>query len=249
LFRVFKFENTGKKYLLNISTFYVAFIKSVAMPLSQQYLASIEASSFYHIICRAIEGKKLFQNDDNRIYFLNKYQELSGSFVDTYAYSLLDNHVHWLVKSKPQDEIFSMLTGMPQNELTATHKKFISQQCSFHELIEQQFNRLFIGYALALNKQQNTKGHLFNRPFKRIEVKDNNHLTQLFVYIHANVMKHGLMKDFTQHKWSSYRAIISAKPTHVKREEVLEWFGGSERFITAHKEMSDYFYDHPLGGE
>lgn len=172
-----------------------------------------------------------------------------GDFADTYAYTLLDNHAHWVIKSKQGNEIAVSLKEMPPNELTSTHKKFLAGECAFHELVEQQFNRLFIGYSLALNKRNNTKGHLFYRPFKRIEVKDNSHLTQLFVYVHANVMKHGLLKDFTRHKWSSYRAIIADKPTHIKREEVLEWFGGRERFIIAHNEMSGYFYDHPLGGE
>jgi putative transposase len=219
------------------------------MPLAQQYLANIHEGSFYHIICRAIDGKKLFYNDDNRTYFLSRYQTLLGDFVDTYAYSLLDNHVHWLIKSKQEDAIALYLKQVPPGELTSTHKKFLAGECLFHELIEQQFNRLFIGYTLALNKRNNSKGHLFNRPFKRIEIKDNSHLTQLFVYIHANVMKHGLQKDFTQHKWSSYKAIISDKPTHIKRAEILEWFGGRERFINTHKEMSHYFYNHPLGGE
>ena len=93
------------------------------------------------------------------------------------------------------------------------------------------------------------KGHLFNRPFKRIEVKDNAHLTQLFIYIHANIIKHGLSKDFIYYKWSSYLAILSSQPTHIKREEVLDWFGGKEKFILAHREMAKFYYDHPLGGE
>lgn len=219
------------------------------MPLSTQFLASIREASFYHIISRSIDGKKLFRNDDNRIYFLKKYHELLKDFVDTYAYTLLDNHVHWLIKSKCSDSITSFLSCRQQAELTVTHKRFLLKECSFHELIEQQLNRLFIGYSLALNKQNNIKGHLFYRPFRRIEIKDNSHLTQLFVYIHANAVKHGIKKDLTNYKWSSYQAIISDKPTNVKREEVLDWFGGRERFITAHKEMSAYFYEHPLGGE
>ena len=91
------------------------------------------------------------------------------------------------------------------------------------------------------------KGHLFNRPFKRLEVKDNAHLTQLFVYIHANSMKHGITKDFINYKWSSYQAILSNHPTNIKREEVLNWFGGKDRFITAQHEMAEFYYNHPLG--
>jgi hypothetical protein len=125
----------------------------------------------------------------------------------------------------------------------------MQENCSFHELIEQQFNRLFIAYTLAFNRKNAISGHLFNRPFKRIEVTDNNHLTQLFVYIHANTVRHGISKDFSHHKWSSYQAIISTQPTHIKRQEVLDWFRGREQFITAHKEMSKFYLEHDLGGE
>jgi putative transposase len=215
----------------------------------KQLLAEFQETSFYHIICKAIDGKKLFLNDDNRQYFFKRYQDFSSGFIDTYAFCLLDNHVHLLIKTNSEKAILAHINQLDKEKTTSTYKRFIQQECSFHELIEQQLNRFFISYCLSFNKVNNIKGHLFNRPFKRIEIKDNSHLTQLFIYIHANAMKHGIIKDFTTHKWSSYQAIISDKPTHIKREEVLEWFGGRERFITAHIEMSDYFYDHPLGGE
>lgn len=219
------------------------------MPPPKHLLAKFQEISFYHVICKSIGEKRLFLNDENKRYFLERYQQLLGNFVDTYTYCLLDNHVHWLIKTNPEKDIHLFLTNLPSAELTTTHKKFLQQTCSFHELIEQQFNRLFIAYSLSFNKRNNISGHLFNRPFKRIKIKDNGHLTQLFVYIHANVMKHGIATDFTAHRWSSYQAIISKQPTHIKRLEVLEWFGGREQFITAHREMADFYYGHEFSGE
>jgi putative transposase len=219
------------------------------MPLSKEFLVDFQETSFYHVTCKAIDGKKLFLNDDNRHYFLKRYQEFSAGFVDTYAFCLLDNHVHLLIKTNAEKQILTYLNELDTEKQTSTYKKFLQQKCNFHELIEQQFNRLFIAYSLAFNKMNKIKGHLFNCPFKRIEVKDNAHLTQLFVYIHANIMKHGISKDFINYKWSSYHAIISNQPTHIQREEVLNWFGGKDRFILAHQEMAAFYYEHSLGGE
>jgi hypothetical protein len=157
--------------------------------------------------------------------------------------------VHLLVKTLPEQKILAHLSLTDTAMQTSTHKRFINQECSFHELTEQQFNRLFIAYSLSFNKVNKIKGHLFNRPFKRIEVKDNSQLTQLFIYIHANIMKHGISSSFTNYKWSSYQAIISDLPTNIQRKEVLEWFGGKERFILIHQEMTAFYYDHPLSGE
>ncbi len=219
------------------------------MPIAIHLLSSFQEQSFYHVVCKSISGKQLFLSDENKRYFLERYQQLSGDYVDTYAYCLLDNHVHWLIKVKPEMGIYDYLSNIDVKELTITHKKFLQQECLFHELIEQQFNRLFIAYSLAFNKKYDLKGHLFHRPFKRIEIADNTHLTQLFVYIHANPLKHGITKDFTIFKWSSYQSILSNLPTNIKRKEVLDWFGGRDQFIKAHKEMSEYFYEHDLNGE
>ena len=217
------------------------------MPLSKQLLATFEECNFYHIICKAIDEKKSFLTDDNRHYFLKRYQEFSTGFVDTYAFCLLNNHVHLLIKTTSEKEIIFNLNQTEKQ--TATHKRFLHKECSFHELIEQQFNRLFIAYSLSFNKMNRIKGHLFNRPFRRIVVKDNAHLTQLLIYIHANAKKHGILNDFTTFRWSSYQAIISDRPTHVQRQQVLDWFGGRERFIVSHQEMAEFYYKHLLEGE
>jgi hypothetical protein len=39
--------------------------------------------------------------------------------------------------------------------------------------------------------------------------------------------------------------MISNKPTKVLRDEILEWFGGTEQFIKVHRDMSDYYYNFP----
>ena len=43
--------------------------------------------------------------------------------------------------------------------------------------------------------------------------------------------------------------MLSEKPTRVKRSEVLEWFGGKQRFIDVHKSESDYYYDSDMSIE
>ncbi len=115
--------------------------------------------------------------------------------------------------------------------------------------MEFQFKDFFISYAMAYNKENKRQGSLFINPFRRIKVVDNSHFTQLIIYHHANILKHFGQKNFQDYKWSSYRAIVSDKPTHLKREEVLEWSGGGEQFIKIHKENAEYYYSHPLSME
>lgn len=45
----------------------------------------------------------------------------------------------------------------------------------------------------------------------------------------------GLVDDFRDWPWSSYKAIIADQPTKINRAEVLDWFGGRREFIDAHR--------------
>jgi putative transposase len=56
-------------------------------------------------------------------------------------------------------------------------------------------------------------------------------------YIHHNPQKHGFVADFGP--YSSYHAILSSKPTRVKRDEVLAWFDGPKGFWSLHRQAVD----------
>ena len=151
------------------------------MPVPSRLVASFEEQSFYHIICKSVAERLLFKTEENKRYFLSGYTKLLNDFVDTYAYCIMNNHVHWLIRTKKASNLLSLLNGKPIVDLTITQKKFIEASCAYHELIEQQFNRFFISYSLAYNKENNAQGHLFNRPFKRIAVVDDTHFTSLIL--------------------------------------------------------------------
>ena len=88
------------------------------------------------------------------------------------------------------------------------------------------------------------KRNLFHRPFKRIEIKEVSHLFKLIIYVHTNEVKHGLTKNFETDRGNhSYLSILSVKPTALLRQEVLNLFGGADRFITTHRGMVKYYYD------
>ncbi len=85
-----------------------------------------------------------------------------------------------------------------------------------------------------MNKGYGRTGSLFEKPFKRKLVDNDRYFTYLVAYIHRNPQTHGLVDDFRDWPWSSYRAILSEKPTKVQRDDVLEWFGGRATFVDGH---------------
>ena len=99
----------------------------------------------------------------------------------------------------------------------------------------QYFANLFNAYAKAINKAYDRTGSLFERPFERIEVTDDAYFTQLVAYIHLNPVKHGFADAPDEWPFTSYRALRTTRPTRLRRDVVLDWFGGREGFIAAHE--------------
>lgn len=84
---------------------------------------------------------------------------------------------------------------------------------------------------MAFNKQQNRIGTLFQTPFKKALVDNDQYLTQLVYYIHANPQLHGLINDFRDWNWSSYNKILTDNVSQLKKNELLEWFGSKKEFV------------------
>jgi len=188
-------------------------------------------------------------SDENHHFFLRKYKEYLSPYLETYAWCLLSNHFHFLVRVKSFESITSTLNSIETTSLTITEKKFLNNELNLSELIEGSFKRFFQSYALAFNKMHKRKGNLFYKPLKRLEVGSESHFNQAIVYIHANPVKHKIIKDFTTWKWSSYQAILSSTSTNLIRNEVLKWFGGKEQFIKTHLEMTRFYYDNGISIE
>jgi putative transposase len=188
-------------------------------------IPSLQTETFYHIYNRGINGENIFKKPKNYTYFLSKYANLISSVADTYAYSLLKNQFHILIKTRSETEILQ----------TLAKKKAINSSTA----ISLQFSHLFNGYAQGFNKEYSRTGSLFETPFRRIEISDNNYLRQLIFYIHFNAEKHGLCADFRKYTFCSYQAFLSNKLTRLKKDEVLNWFGDKTEFIKFHSDLSN----------
>ncbi len=207
------------------------------------YTADFYDGGIFHVYNRINNKELLFKSADNRTYFLKQYQKYLYPFLDTFCWNLLPNHFHFLVQIKTAEEIKKYLQTLPSRELKPMEKKYLAGNATTELLLELEWKRFFTSYAMAFNKQHERKGNLFQRPFKRVEVMKESHFTQAIIYIHANAQHHKLCKDFTDYIWSSWHTILSDKPTHLKREEVLGWFGGRQQFIDVHKSMTQYYYN------
>jgi REP element-mobilizing transposase RayT len=183
----------------------------------------MEPGKIYHIYNHANGTENLFRAQENYRYFLSRYTNFINPIGDTYAYCLMPNHIHFLIRIKSELEI-----GI-------TFGKFETFQ-KLERRISKQFANLFSSYTQAFNKMYGRRGSLFIPNFKRKEIIDDNYLTSVIAYIHLNPVSHGFVKQCDAWEWSSYNIIMSENETFVKRREVIEWFGSRNEFEKFHRQ-------------
>jgi putative transposase len=177
---------------------------------------------FFHIYNRGINGTDLFIIKDNYIYFLKLYEKYIEPVADTYAWCLMKNHFHFLVYIKNESEI-------KKDELTY---KTVKEPKKINA--STQFGHLFNAYCLAFNKSFKRTGSLFESPFERKLVNDENYFQKLIYYIHYNPVHHRFTESITDYPWSSYCTVLSQKMTRLKKDEVIERFKDLENFKDFH---------------
>ncbi len=103
------------------------------------------------------------------------------------------------------------------------------------------FSHLFNAYTRSFNFGKNRRGGLFERPFKRKIITNEEYLRYLVYYIHHNPLKHGFVHDFKEYTWSSYKAFIKGDFGFLEANYILSLFGDIKNFVWFHK------HEHDLG--
>jgi REP element-mobilizing transposase RayT len=211
------------------------------MPVNNKYLAHFECGNTYHIYNKTNNKELLFRTEENYIYFLKQFSKYISPFADTYAWNLLPNHFHFMIRVKMLDNILDHINKLPLLKQTKSEKNFLIGN-DVNALMEMEFKRFFTSYAMAFNGMFNRTGNLFYRTFKRVEITHDEQFTQALIYIHANAQKHKLVKQFDKYKWESYHTVISGKPTKLLRNEIIDWFGSKDEFIKVQHALTEYYY-------
>ena len=188
----------------------------------------LETDKLYHIYTHTNGNENIFRNDENYIYFLKRYQEFISPVATTYAWCLMPNHLHLLVKVKSEKEVRTIFS-------TKIKESFQHQPELLSKNIILQFSHLFNAYSKAYNKFYNRRGSLFMRAFKRKEIANDSYFTSVILYIHRNPLHHGFVTNLADWKWSSYTEFLMStlKPD---QQYVINWFGNKEEFVKLHQQ-------------
>jgi REP element-mobilizing transposase RayT len=205
----------------------------------------------YHIYNRGVNRANIFIEERNYDYFMKLYARHIAPVAETFAYCLLRNHFHLLVRIKSEEEIFPTTSkalrvslasqdlsgqGAFGNRVVPSTKPLGPERegSKYEKYPSKKFSDFFNAYAKAINKAHNRTGSLFQHPFGRVPVTSERQFWNVIAYIHQNPQKHRFVRDFREWKYSSYGVLLSEKPTFLQRETVLDWFGGKDQYLALH---------------
>lgn len=184
-----------------------------------------EPGHIYHIFNRGNNKENIFREEQNYYHFLNLMKKYLLPISDIYAYCLLKNHFHLVIRIKDKELLPEKFQQKP----------YLA------------FSNMFNSYSKAFNKMYNRTGSLFQEHLPRIRVESEEYLLQLIAYIHLNPVKHKFTDDFKSYPFSSYLAYTTSKPTNVETKFVMEIFGDISNFEYWHDEnritMEERFLD------
>jgi REP element-mobilizing transposase RayT len=135
-------------------------------------------------MARGNEGKNIFGDDDDRLFFLNTLESLlqEASYL-LYAWCLMDNHYHLLIRV---------------NEFPLG-------------IFMRRLNGRYGGY---FRRKTKTRGYFFQDRYKSIVSQDQNYIEEMVRYIHLNPVRAGICKtieDLDTYRWCGHAVLIGKR--------------------------------------
>jgi REP element-mobilizing transposase RayT len=153
----------------------------------------------HHVMGRGIERQNIFWNNQDRSDFIERLAKLSHDGAM---------------------EIYAWVL-MPNHFHILCKTKSLPLSTSMRKLLT--------GYVVNFNGRHRRCGHLFQNRYKSIVCQEDLYLKELVRYIHLNLIRGGLVKDFKQlnkNPWSGHIALAGrVERPWQQTQYVLSYFG------------------------
>jgi putative transposase len=211
----------------------------------------LQPDTSFHIFNHANGFENVFREKENFRYFLEKYYLYISPIAETYAYCLMPNHFHLVIRIRKRQTIEALIRNKNIKDLAVTN---ISKLTTFSKVLNfgnveevkitdkvierylsKQFANLFSCYTQSFNKVYHRMGSLFIKNFKREPIFDKQHFLNMIVYTHRNPIKQGFRKNYTEWDFSSYQEITNGVCDHIAVIKLLKMTGGLAIFKEMHR--------------
>lgn len=135
------------------------------------------ADGCFHATARAVFGADLFEDDLDRIDFLQLLRSTADVFDwRCHAHCLMGTHYHLVLEAS-------------------------------QERLSEGMRRLNGNYARRFNKRRGRHGHLFDERFASYVIRDGRHLEAAIEYVLQNPVRAGLCAEAGDWQWAAAAAV------------------------------------------
>jgi len=206
----------------------------------------------YHIFNHANGFENIFTEDENYRFFLDKYIQYITPIAETYAYCLLPNHFHLVVRIRRKEVIeelirtkndFSTTNDFPKVsfDFGKVREEVNISDDDIEKYLSKQFSNFFSSYTQSFNRMYKRRGSLFIKNFKREAILDKEYFINAVVYTHRNPVHHGFCTRYIDWSYTSYYETKQQKSEIIEVDKLLKVFGGKQLFVDIHKLNLDKF--------
>jgi putative transposase len=200
-------------------------------------MEKLQPNQTYHIFNHANGFENLYLEDENYRFFLEKYQLYIQPIAETYAYCLLPNHFHLVVRIRRREVIEECYRTFSNRSFTKVPNFGKAAKINDEEIeryISKQFANLFSCYTQSFNKVNKRRGSLFLKNFKRQLIDSRQYFESAVAYTHRNPIHHGFCRRFEDWSYTSYCEIKADKSQLVETSKLLKMYEGVDGFIASH---------------
>lgn len=201
----------------------------------------LHPNTSYHIFNHANGFENVFREAENYRYFLEKYRMYISPIAETYAYCLMPNHFHLVVRMRKREVIEKLILNSKTTSKTTFSKVQNFGKGEIEKYLSKQFANLFSCYTQSFNKMYKRMGSLFIKNFKREPIADKQHFIIAIIYTHRNPIHHRFRQSFEEWDYSSYLDFLSGKNQLVETGKAIKVFGGKGQFLRLHQQNLDQF--------
>jgi len=156
------------------------------------------AGAWFHVTARAVWGRELFADDEDRRFFLSRLARTVARYGwRCTGYCLLSTHHHLLVRLTRPNLAFGM------QELHSVH-------------------------ARRFNARHGRRGHVFSERYEPTLMRDEVHVLQAHRYVALNPVAAGVAPTPEGWRWSSHAATVARRkaPALLDPRPLLELLAG-----------------------
>ncbi len=185
---------------------------------------AIQPLNYYHIYNQGNNGEIVFPEEKDFLVFLRRYYDYTFLTIDTYAYCLLPDQYHFLIRVRSNREQRQLQKTLWQMSGSRHQENTPVKSAS------QQLSNCFNSYTKTINNRDARSGSLFRKPFRRQRIQRGTHFTGLVCSLHWAPQFAGLCDDYRAYPYSSFIEYDSDEESQLNRAEVICRFGGIENF-------------------